>query len=52
MYSSMYGYVHRMAEAIAEGVKEDEAAQVILRRVPETNCFTVKRQGETTRDFF
>lgn len=35
-YYSMYGHVHKMAEAIAEGVGEVEGAEVILRRVPET----------------
>ncbi|MBC8016150.1 MAG: NAD(P)H:quinone oxidoreductase [Sporomusaceae bacterium] len=35
-YYSMYGHVHQMAEAIAEGVREVEGAEAILRRVPET----------------
>jgi len=35
-YYSMYGHVHRMAEAVAEGVKEVSGAQVEMRRVPET----------------
>ena len=35
-YYSMYGHVHRMAEAVAEGVKETAVAEAILRRVPET----------------
>lgn len=36
LYYSMYGHVHRMAEAIAEGVMEVEGAEVEMRRVPET----------------
>jgi NAD(P)H dehydrogenase (quinone) len=36
VYYSMYGHVHQMAQAIAEGVKEVGGAEVELRRVPET----------------
>ena len=36
VYYSMYGHVHKMAEAVAEGVKEIGGAEVVLRRVPET----------------
>jgi len=36
VYYSMYGHVHRMAEAIAQGVKEVKGAEVEMRRVPET----------------
>jgi NAD(P)H dehydrogenase (quinone) len=36
LYYSMYGHVHRMAEAIAEGVMDVEGAAVEMRRVPET----------------
>ena len=36
VYYSMYGHVHRMAEAVAEGVKEIKGAHVEMRRVPET----------------
>jgi NAD(P)H dehydrogenase (quinone) len=36
VYYSMYGHVHKMAEAIEEGVKEIEGAEAVLRRVPET----------------
>jgi NAD(P)H dehydrogenase (quinone) len=36
VYYSMYGHVHRMAEAIAQGAKTVEGAKVELRRVPET----------------
>lgn len=36
VYYSMYGHVHRMAEAVAEGVQEVPGAEWTLRRVPET----------------
>jgi NAD(P)H dehydrogenase (quinone) len=36
VYYSMYGHIHRMAEAIAEGVKEVKGGEAVLRRVPET----------------
>jgi NAD(P)H dehydrogenase (quinone) len=36
VYYSMYGHVHRLAEAVAEGVREVAGAEVSLRRVPET----------------
>lgn len=36
VYYSMYGHIHRMAGAIAEGVKEVDGAEPVLRRVPET----------------
>jgi NAD(P)H dehydrogenase (quinone) len=36
VYYSMYGHIHRMAEAMAEGAKEVPGTEVALRRVPET----------------
>jgi len=36
VYYSMYGHVHRMAEAVAEGAASVAGAQVEMRRVPET----------------
>ena len=36
VYYSMYGHIHRMAEAAAEGVREVKGAEAELRRVPET----------------
>lgn len=36
VFYSMYGHVHKMAEAIAEGAKDVKGAEVVLRRVPET----------------
>ena len=35
-YYSMYGHIHRMAEAIAEGIGKVPGAEAVLRRVPET----------------
>jgi NAD(P)H dehydrogenase (quinone) len=36
VFYSMYGHIHRMAEAIAEGVRSVPGAEAVLRRVPET----------------
>jgi len=36
VFYSMYGHVHKMAEAVAEGAKDVKGAEVVLRRVPET----------------
>ena len=36
VYYSMYGHIHRMAEAVAEGAKEVKGADVSTYRVPET----------------
>lgn len=36
VYYSMYGHIHRMAEAVAEGARSVPGAVVELRRVPET----------------
>jgi NAD(P)H dehydrogenase (quinone) len=36
VYYSMYGHIHRMAQAVAEGAREVAGAEVVLRRVPET----------------
>jgi len=36
VYYSMFGHVHRMAEAVAEGVREVPGTEAVLRRVPET----------------
>jgi NAD(P)H dehydrogenase (quinone) len=36
VYYSMYGHIHRMAEAVAEGAREIQGAEVEMRRVPET----------------
>jgi NAD(P)H dehydrogenase (quinone) len=36
VYCSMYGHIHKMAEAVANGVREVRGAEAVLRRVPET----------------
>ena len=36
VYYSMYGHIHTLAQAMAEGVRELPGAEVTLRRVPET----------------
>ncbi len=36
VYYSTYGHVHKMAEAVAEGARKIEGAEVVMRRVPET----------------
>jgi NAD(P)H dehydrogenase (quinone) len=36
VYYSTYGHVHKMAEAVAEGAKQIQGAEVVMRRVPET----------------
>ncbi len=36
VYYSMYGHIHRMAQAVAEGAKMVTGAEVLVRMVPET----------------
>ena len=36
VYDSMYGHIHRMAEAVAEGARMVKGADVSMYRVPET----------------
>lgn len=36
LYYSMYGHMHRMIEAAAEGVEQVEGAEAWMRRIPET----------------
>lgn len=36
VYYSTYGHIHHMAEAVAEGVRQVDGAEAVLRRVPET----------------
>lgn len=36
VYYSMYGHIHTMAQAVAEGVAQIQGARVDMRRVPET----------------
>jgi NAD(P)H:quinone oxidoreductase type IV len=35
LFYSMYGHIYRMAEAMAEGAREVEGAEVTLKQVPE-----------------
>jgi len=44
LFYSMYGHVYRMAEAIAEGVRQVAGAAAVLRRVPETLSEEVLRK--------
>ena len=41
LYYSMFGHVHKMAEAVAEGARQVSGTEVILARVPETLPATV-----------
>jgi len=36
VYYSTYGHVHKMAEAMAEGVRQVDGTEAVMRRVPET----------------
>jgi len=36
VFYSMYGHIYRMAEAAAEGVREVDGCEVLIKRVPET----------------
>ena len=36
VYYSMYGHIHQMAQAVAEGVRDVSGSEVVLKRVPET----------------
>lgn len=36
LFYSMYGHIHRLAEAVAEGVREVQGADAVLKKVPET----------------
>jgi NAD(P)H dehydrogenase (quinone) len=36
VYYSLYGHIHKMAQAVAEGARQVPGTEVILRRVPET----------------
>ena len=35
LYYSMYGHIETMAQAVAEGAREMEGAEVVVKRVPE-----------------
>jgi NAD(P)H dehydrogenase (quinone) len=36
VYYSMYGHIHQMARAVAQGVQEVDGAEALVRQVPET----------------
>jgi NAD(P)H dehydrogenase (quinone) len=36
VYYSMYGHIYKMAEAVAEGVREVAGCEAVIKRVPET----------------
>jgi len=36
VHYSMYGHIYKMAEAIAEGVREVDGCEAVIKRVPET----------------
>jgi NAD(P)H dehydrogenase (quinone) len=36
VYYSMYGHIYKMAEAVAEGVREVAGCEAVVKRVPET----------------
>lgn len=55
LFYSMYGHIYRMAEAVAEGVREVEGAEAILKQVPETLSEDIlKKMGalETKKNVF
>ena len=36
VYYSLYGHIYKMAEAVAEGVREVPGCEAVIKRVPET----------------
>ncbi|MBD1399908.1 NAD(P)H:quinone oxidoreductase [Pelovirga terrestris] len=36
VHYSMYGHIYKMAEAVAEGVREVDGCEAVIKRVPET----------------
>ena len=48
VYYSTYGHIHKMAEAIAAGVRQIQGAEAVLRRVPETlTAEVLEKMGAT-----
>ncbi len=41
IFHSIYGHIYKMAEAIAEGAREVEGAEVEIYQVPETLPYEV-----------
>lgn len=50
LYYSMYGHVETMAEAVAEGVRSIEGAEVTIKRVPELVPEEVARKAGAKLD--
>ena len=48
VYYSTYGHVHKMAEAVAEGVGKINGAEAVMRRVPETLCGQMRQFLDAT----
>jgi len=44
LFYSAYGHIYKMAEAVAEGVREVKDAEPLLMRVPETLSPEVLKQ--------
>lgn len=44
LFYSTYGHVYKMAEAIAEGAKEIEGTEVVIKKVPETLSVEILEQ--------
>ena len=41
VHYSMYGHIFKMAEAVAEGVRQVEGCEAVIKRVPETLSYEV-----------
>lgn len=50
LYYSMYGHIETMADAIAEGARSVEGAEVIVKRVPETMPLDVAKKAGAKLD--
>jgi NAD(P)H dehydrogenase (quinone) len=44
VYYSVYGHIHRMAEAMAQGTREVKGVEVVMRRIPETLSGEILKQ--------
>jgi NAD(P)H dehydrogenase (quinone) len=54
VYYSLYGHIHKMAEAVAMGVRDISGCEAVLRRVPETLSPVVLEKmgaGEFQKEF-
>ena len=50
LYYSTYGHIETLATAIAEGVKQVEGAEVVIKRVPELMPKEVAKQAGAKLD--